>query len=280
MSVSGCKDKETTVSIASWKVPGGLVDLVLSGGKTSRVTFHSPTDPVELRRIRRSSEGAMKESRTKLTWTKTNEIEVVFANGLKDKIHLVGVEGHSCLFSGSLDNDQDSEVTIVGCQGEEEVLVEIASYREAGGILELILSSDGKTYDVPQEEDGGIDNDDLPDPEVEETDSSLPQAAFSGNLPRSVTLKIRLRYDNTLRSQFSYDDTKVKHWLSKIVELSKPKLSTLKVKVHLEVEGNMEHYRKNMEASKKWIFGLPGDRRGEINQSINQRPRQVYSYVK
>ena len=261
MSVSGCKDKETTVSIASWKVPGGLVDLVLSGGKTSRVTFHSPTDPVELRRIRRSSEGAMKESRTKLTWTKTNEIEVAFANGLKDKIHLVGVEGHSCLFSGSLDNDQDSEVTIVGCQGDAEVLVEIASYREAGGILELILSSDGKTYDVPKE-DVDMASDKMPDPEPDVIDTSLPQAAFSGSLPNSVTLKIRLKYDNTLLGQFSSDDTKVKHWLSTIVELAKPKLSTLNVKVHLEVVGSIEHYKADMEANNKWIYGLVG--RGEI----------------
>ena len=205
----------------------------------------------------------MEESRTKLTWTKTNEIEVAFANGLKDKIHLVGVKGHSCLFSGSLDNDQDSEVTILGCKGDAEVLIEIASYREAGGILELILSSDGKTYDVPKEEGGGIGNDgNLPDPEVEETDSSLPQAAFSGNLPRSVTLKIRLRYDNTLLGQFSSDDTKVKHWLSTIVELAKPKLSTLNVKVHLEVVGSIEHYKADMEANNKWIYGLVG--RGEI----------------
>ena len=262
MSVSGCKDKETTVSIASWKVPGGLVDLVLSGGKTSRVTFHSPTDPVELRRIRRSSEGARKESRTKLTWTKTNEeIEVVFPDGLKDKIHLVGVKEHSCLFSGSLDNDQDSEVTIVGCQGEEEVLVEIASYREAGGILELILSSDGKTYDVPKE-DVDMASDKMPEPEPDVIDTSLPQAAFSGSLPNSVTLKIRLKYDNTLLGQFSSDHTKVKRWLSTIVELAKPKLSTLNVKVHLEVVGSIEHYKADMEANNKWIYGLVG--RGEI----------------
>merc|ERR550519_1731041 len=206
----------------------------------------------------------MEVSKTKLTWTKTNEIEVVFANGLKDKIHLVGIKGHSCLFSGSLDNDQDSEVTIVGCHGEEEDLVEIASYREAGGILELILSSDGKTYDVPKE-DVDMASDKMPEPEPDVIDTSLPQAAFSGSLPNSVTLKIRLKYDNTLLGQFSSDHTKVKRWLSTIVELAKPKLSTLNVKVHLEVEGNMEHYRKNMEANNEWIYGLVGHARGDAS---------------
>ena len=203
----------------------------------------------------------MDESKTKLTWTKTNEIEAVFENGLKDKIHLIADKGAPCLFTGSLDNDQDSEVTIVGCKGDAEVLVEIASYREAGGILELILSSDGKTYDVPKE-DVDMASDKMPEPEPDVIDTSLPQAAFSGSLPNSVTLKIRLKYDNTLLGQFSSDHTKVKRWLSTIVELAKPKLSTLNVKVHLEVVGSIEHYKADMEANNKWIYGLVG--RGEI----------------
>ena len=259
MSVSGCKDTETTVSIASWKVPDGLINLVLSGDKTSRITFHSPTDPVELLRIRRQSEGAMDESKTKLTWTKTNEIEAVFENGLKDKIHLIADKGTPCLFTGSLDNDQDSEVTIVGCYGDAEVLVEIASYREAGGVLELILSSDGKTYDVPQK-NWDVGNDALPEPDDEDTDDAdLPQAIFSGSLPASVTVKVRLKYDNTLLRHYDNDHTKVKHWLSRIVGLTKPKLSALDVKVHLETPVvSVDHYDADMEADDKWIEGLLG----------------------
>merc|ERR1711971_1504904 len=64
-----------------------------------------------------------KETEVKLTWTKAFEIEVTFANGTEEKIHLKGVsdmEGGEipCLFTGSLDHDSDdSEVTVDGCKG-------------------------------------------------------------------------------------------------------------------------------------------------------------------
>ena len=72
-----------------------------------------------------------KKSEVKLSWTKSLEIEVTFANGTKEGIHLRGVpdlEGGEipCLYTGSLDHDsQDSEVTVDGCKGDPQVLVEI-----------------------------------------------------------------------------------------------------------------------------------------------------------
>ena len=40
VSVSGCKDKNTTVSIASKKVPDGLIDLAISAtGETSKIVL-------------------------------------------------------------------------------------------------------------------------------------------------------------------------------------------------------------------------------------------------
>ena len=41
MSVTGCKDSNVTVSIASNKFPGGLIDLALSAdGETSKIVSH------------------------------------------------------------------------------------------------------------------------------------------------------------------------------------------------------------------------------------------------
>ena len=64
----------------------------------------------------------------KLNWTKELEIEVTFANGTKEKIHLKAVAGLKrekipCLYTGSLDHDaEDSAVTVDGCQGDPQVV--------------------------------------------------------------------------------------------------------------------------------------------------------------
>ena len=80
------KDEEAEVSIASKKIPGGLLDLILSPtGETSKVTFRFPKRRhVEKRshRARRSASSAT------LTWTKALEMEIVFDNGQRDKIRL------------------------------------------------------------------------------------------------------------------------------------------------------------------------------------------------
>ena len=152
VSVSGCKDKETEVSIASKQIRGRLADLFLSDGKTSKITLHYPTEKISAKKNRRRRETGLEPSLVTLTWKKSKEIDVVFPDGSRDKIHLQAVsnipgEVTPCLFTGSLDNDQESEVTIVGCQDEPEVIVEILSEMEAGGVLELIIAN-GKTYKV------------------------------------------------------------------------------------------------------------------------------------
>jgi len=280
VSVSGCRGKDTTVSIASKKVPDGLIDLVISAaGETSKIALQfqrtTTEDPKNNRRTRRQSGEAVdlrttQESEVKLTWTTTNEMEVVFADGTTDQIHLIPVtnllgEETPCLYAGSLDNDQDSEVTVIGCQGDQEVLVEIASTREAGGVLDLVISNDGNTYEVTHgnwnlenQWEIGIDGsgDALvadPEPPLDDGISAQLPASRDGPLPRSVTLEIYLRYDNSLLGQFSNSATQVKQWLSKVVELAKPKLALLDVKVHLKVVGSVDYYSKDIRASDAWI---------------------------
>ena len=312
VSVTGCKDSNVTVSIASNKLPGDLIDLALSAdGETSEIVSHferadeDPTIPEsqddeipeeeqeqELLKIPANPEPELpkmpqpqiprtarqlnapvdlrmtSETEVKLAWTSAREIDVVFADGTQDKIHLMPVtnlngEETPCLFAGSLDKDQDSEVTILGCQGDDEVLVEIASEMEAGGVLDLILTKDGNTYEVTHgdwnaegqwnegEEGSLIAGPDDPSPD-DNIAAQIP-AEFSGSLPRSVTLEISLKYDNSLLGKFSNDHTRVKHWLSRVVELAKPKMALLNVKVHLKVVGQVRHYRNSIRASDYWI---------------------------
>merc|ERR1711962_433306 len=307
VSVTGCKDRNVTVSIASDKFPGGLIDLALSAdGETYTIDSHferaedesqddeTPEDQEqELPKIPENPEPELpkmpqpqiprtarqlnapvvdlrmtSETEVKLVWTSAREIDVVFADGTQDKIHLMAVtnldgEETPCLFAGSLDKDQDSEVTILGCKGDDEVLVEIASEKEAGGVLDLILTKDGNTYEVTHgdwnadgqwnegEEGSLIAGPDHPSPD-DNIAAQIP-AEFSGSLPRSVTLEISLKYDNSLLGRFGNDHTRVKHWLSRVVELAKPKMALLDVKVHLKVVGQVRHYGKSIRASDYWI---------------------------
>ena len=80
------KDEENEVSIASEKVPGGLLDLILSPtGETSKVIFRFPKRRHFKKRSHRARRSA---SSATLTWTKALEMEIVFDNGQRDKIRL------------------------------------------------------------------------------------------------------------------------------------------------------------------------------------------------
>ena len=255
VSVSGCRDKETEVSIASKKIAGGLEDLFLSAaGKTSKMTLHYPAKKIfTKKRLRREAE--LEPSLVTLTWKKAKEIDVVFADGTRDKIHLEAVsnipgEVTPCLFTGSLDNDQESEVTIVGCQHEGEVIVEILSKMEAGGVLELIIAN-GKTYEAAADNTSweGKADDALDDDPEEDTGIAAQIGRWNGPLPQSVTLEISLRYDNLLLAEFGNNPTEVKHWLSSVIQLAKPKMTLIDLRVHLKVVGTVEHFNRKIRAT-------------------------------
>ena len=80
-------------------------------------------------------------------------------NGTRETIHLEAVQNFRdedipCLFSGVLDNDpEDSDVVVDGCQDDDQVLVEISSFNEVGGLLVLVIE-DGITYRVKAKEPG------------------------------------------------------------------------------------------------------------------------------
>ena len=208
-----------------------------------------------------SETSGRKESKVKLTWKKAMEIDVVFDDGTRDQIPLQAVsnipgEVTPCLFSGALNNDQDSKVTVIGCQGHSEVIVEIISKMKADGILDLIIS-DGETYEVT-EENTGMDymfseyvNDAIIPPQEDNIAAFI--APFIGALPQDVTLETSMKYDNSLLAEFGNNHDKVKQYLSGVAELAKGLLTLVDVRVHLKVVGSVTHYAKSIRATGRWL---------------------------
>ena len=209
------------------------------------------------------------ESQVKLTWAKPSEIDVVFANGTKDTIHLQTVTDHEgkdipCLYTGSLDHDsEDSEVTVDGCKGDTKVLVEIASENEVGGLLVLVLEN-GRTYEVQQEDKHWLGDDALEIPpefsNSEMLEAHLPSSSKQASLPRSVTVKTSFRYDNSLLAQFNNDRAKVKDFLYRVAQRAKPVLKLLNV--NLEVTG-VEPYNRNIKATASSLDALTRELSGQ-----------------
>jgi len=82
------------------------------------------------------------ESQLKLHWVTENSLELQFPDGSKTKILLrptsnIQDEATPCLFTGQLEDDLDSRVTVSGCLGDEETVVTIASSKVDGGVVDL-----------------------------------------------------------------------------------------------------------------------------------------------
>ena len=143
------------------------------------------------------------------------------------------------------------------------MIVEIVSEKEAGGDLELILRN-GKTFVFEDDDDStweGKVDDVMPDGEEEETGIAAMIGVREGPLPQSLTLPIALRYDNSLLRDFNNDHSKTKQWLSRVVQLAKPKMKLIDITVHLKVTG-VEHYNKDVGAADdQWIQIIRKDSR-------------------
>ena len=176
-----------------------------------------------------------------------------------------------CLFSGHLQGDVEAVVSVSGCK-DKNTTVSIASKKVPDGLIDLAISATGETSKIalqfeettedpkqnPRTRRHDWSNDALEaDPELPLDDgiSALP-ASRDGPLPKSVTLEIYLRYDNSLLAVFSDSATQVKQWLSKVVELAKPKLALLDVKILLKVAGRVDHYNKNIRASEADLHNI------------------------
>ena len=226
-----------------------------------------PASEEESEMIHQGGSIGRQESEVKLRWTKPSEIEVVFANGTRDKIHLETVndlEGKAilCLYTGSLDHDsEESEVTVDGCKGDNKVLVEIASANEAGGLLVLVLEN-GRTYELQQEDKHWMGNDAFEIPAEFFNSSLASTSSREVSFPRSVTVLTSFRYDKSLLARVNNDDAKVRHLLYRVAQLAKPVLKLLDVKVNLKVTG-IEPYDQNLKASESSLEALTRELKGQ-----------------
>ena len=201
-------------------------------------------------------------SKVVLTWVNERTLEMVLANNATYKIPLASAKNIPgvvvpCLFSGTIDGDPESVVSVSGCKDKDTEVV-IGSKKIVGGLADLFLSA-GETYQInlhyPRRRIGGADDALVSGPGAD--DNIVSQIApRNGPLPRSVILEISLRYDNSLLAQFGNDPTRVKYWLSSVVELAKPKMSLIDLKVELRIVGTVEHFNENIQATEYWIHKI------------------------
>jgi len=87
-----------------------------------------------------------KETLLKLRWLTVKSLELQYADGSKTKIPLTEAsnikdEPTPCLFTGKLEDDADSRVTVSGCAGDGEAAATIASVQVDGGVVDLVFTS-------------------------------------------------------------------------------------------------------------------------------------------
>ena len=89
-------------------------------------------------------------------------------------------------------------------------------------------------------------------------------------MPRRVVLKTYMRYDNTLLRKFGGSHTSTKQWLSRVVEMSRPRLvhSSLDTGLQLQLVGEMKHHNEDIQADGPTINRL----------ARNPKERNLVSY--
>ena len=202
-----------------------------------------------------------------LIWLDEQTLEMKLADNTTHEIELIAAKNIPgidvpCLFSGVLPGDPEAEVAVSGCKGED-LEVSIASEKLLGGLGDLSVEAD-KTYKIihttarehhPTEDHHAKEEHTLVQGHFLNKRRSRRSAdtKFMGRLPQSVMLEISLRYDNSLLARFYNSPTEVKRWISRVVQLAKPRMSLIRPKVHLSVVGTAERYNKIIKADDFWL---------------------------
>ena len=84
-----------------------------------------------------------------------------------------------------------------------------------------------------------------------------PQRRFQGPLPEKVFLKTSVVYDRSLKQYFGSSDKRTKEWISRVVELTKPRMahSSLDLPVNIVVE-NVDYLDQEIKANNQNISSL------------------------
>ena len=133
-----------------------------------------------------------------------------------------------CLFSGTVEQDIRSVVAVTGCKESPETDVTIASRLVPNGLVDLVILN-RSTYSIKEDSSSRISR----QLEVRDEDMVIPpasahsavhQMAADSPMPGQVVLETYLRYDNTLLGKFGGSHTSTKQWLSRVVEMARPRL--------------------------------------------------------
>ena len=157
-------------------------------------------------------------------------------------------------------------VAVAGCKDNKEISISIASSNIQGGLVDLSVV-DGVTVTVGEERstqiprfkrDGSlvISEKDFLIPPPASIQAAVQKPSASSPLPVDVVLETSIRYDNSLLETFGGSHTATKLWISKVIELSRPRLSLLQVKVQIRVVGDMKHHNGVIKADETTIHGL------------------------
>ena len=91
-------------------------------------------------------------SEIKLTWLDEQTLEMRLADNTTDKILLTPANNIPgvvvpCVFSGVLQSDVEAVVSVSGCR-DKDTTVSIASKKVPDGLIDLAISSTGKTFKI------------------------------------------------------------------------------------------------------------------------------------
>jgi len=188
----------------------------------------------------------------KLSWVSETRMELMIGERQRNILltPTTNIPGWktSCLFTGKLEGDLDSEVSVSGCHESNETMVSIASSLLPDGFVELMIV-DGNTKNMENSTPDYL----YPPADPFEWDVH----SWSGPLPSTVVLKTDIKYDNSLLEHFDYSHEKTKDWIKDVVQLAKPMMShnTLTIKVGLEI-GEVTHIDETLEAENDTIYYL------------------------
>jgi len=198
----------------------------------------------------------------KLSWVSETRMELMIGERRRNILltPTTNIPGWktSCLFTGKLEGDLDSEVSVSGCHNSNETIVSIASSLLPDGFVELMIV-DGNTKNMDSAnifgETEGEESTDYIDPPTDPFEWAV--SPWSGPLPSTVVLKTDIKYDNSLLEHFDYSHEKTKDWIKDVVQLAKPMMShnTLSIKVALEI-GEVTHIDETLDAENHTIYHL------------------------
>jgi len=202
----------------------------------------------------------------KLSWVSETRMELMIGERRRNILltPTTNIPGWktSCLFTGKLEGDLDSEVSVSGCHNSNETMVSIASSLLPDGFVELMIV-DGNTKNMDSanifgETEGESMENSTPDYVYPPADPfEWAVSPWSGPLPSTVVLKTDIKYDNSLLEHFGYSHERTKDWINDVVQLAKPMMShnTLSIKVGIEI-GEVTHIDETLEADNRTIYYL------------------------